>query len=642
MLARLVAVLGDSAPSAAGLAAHIRHDAPLALTIFKCARASGKLQTAQGLEGAVDILGTDFIRMLVLAAKPAVAPVATWETGIRVAHLARQIAVQTHLCDPELAWLTGLAHNLHEYPQYAVDAAQRDLGLFALDGDGFAADAVRYCRAAPARIKSAHPLVRILQLAVSLVYSAHVNGNVSVVGLRAALSGLGLEAAEATRLQAECENLVRQTLHDYGAVLQDEGDTSGQDNATQQPHAGLLRGYAAMARAGALNEMMGSEAEPEALAQRLTLLMLGVFGIRSSVLLKKQVGELKPVSWWPEATHLSRLPVLLSDAQSAICIAAAGEPTRWAQEQAEQYPVIDAQLARLMGVTAMLCTPLGEEHVLIAGDAPASLDADGDWLMFLRTLAARMETLERRSPPPTSLADDVIPRQEVRRVVHEAANPLTIIRNYVDLLSGKFARDSETQRDLSIIGSEIERVGAILQGLGARPEPVIAAQENPGTWVDVNQIISELVRMSLDTLFLPNKINVQIDLDPGMGSILTQRDPLKQVLLNLAKNAVEAMPRGGRLTFATARVEHENHPAVVIAVRDTGPGLPEEVRAHLFQPVTSFKGGDHAGLGLTISQNLVQSMGGSIEYDNSPGGATFKVYLPMTSESGAALQSRRT
>jgi len=117
-------------------------------------------------------------------------------------------------------------------------------------------------------------------------------------------------------------------------------------------------------------------------------------------------------------------------------------------------------------------------------------------------------------------------------------------------------------------------------------------------------------------------------------------DQLKQVLLNLAKNAVEAMPRGGKLSFATARSEHGGRNCAVIALHDTGPGLPEQVREQLFQPASSTKGGEHAGLGLYISQNLVKSMGGEIEYDSSPGGSTFRIYLPMADmgQNQAALQ----
>ena len=635
-----MAALGDGVPSISALADHISHDAPLALAVLKCARESGANQagsTGHQLISAIETLGVDFIRMLVLVAQPGAAPVAAWETGVRVAHLARLIAIRTQLCDAEQAWLAGLAHNLYEYPQFG-DQAKRESWLMVLDTNGFAADAVRYCRTAPARIKSAHPLVRVLQLAVSLVYSVHVNGNVSVVGVRAALGGLGLEAAEAARLQTESETLAQETMQLYTA------------EHVVVPDSGLLQGYAAMARAGALNEAMHGAADRKSLARRIALLMRGMFGIQAIALLQKQATCLSPAAWWPMPEGLDALPLALDDVQSSACRASAGETVFWQATQAEQYPVVDAQLARLLGVSAMLCAPLGEGYVLVVGNADESLVADAGWQDFLRALTARVAVLEGRAGMGVQTIDsspaDAIPRQEVRRAVHEAANPLTIIRNYVGLLSGKFSRDSETQRDLAIIGGEIERVGAILQGLGVKPEGSNAAEEIPGTWVDVNQIISELVRMSLDTLFLPNKINVQIDLDPGMGSILTQRDPLKQVLLNLAKNAVEAMPRGVKLTFATARTEYQWRSCVVVVVHDTGPGLPEVVRAQLFQPVPSFKGGEHAGLGLAISQNLVQALGGNIEYDTTQGGATFRVYLPMTQQAstqqnGAAMQRGR-
>lgn len=635
MLTALVGGLGERAPSIPVIASHIAHDAPLALKVLRSARelTSRQPSTSLTLNSAVEALGLDFVRMLVLAAQPGAAPVASWETGIRVAHLARLIAGRTQLCDAEQAWLAGLAHNLHEYPGFD-DPVRRESALLALDANGFAADAVRYCRVAPARIKSAHPLVRVLQLAVSLVYSVHVNGNVSVVGARTALNGLGLEATDAARMQTESEALAQETLRRYvsNSVLE-----NGLADPALAPASALLQGYAALARASALSEAMNRATDRTMLAQKTVLLMQGLFGITASVLLEKQQNSLQPAPWWPAPSALRDLPFVLDDVQSAVSRASAGETSYWETTRADQYAVVDAQLARLMDASSLLCMALGDRHVLIAGNAEAAMASEAGWQDFLHALNARMTQLEGRDGAGSNaLAQaapvDAVPRQEVRRAVHEAANPLTIIRNYVDLLSGKFSRDSDTQRDLAIIGSEIDRVGIILQGLGAKQETSSAAEEMSGTWVDVNQIISELVRMSLDTLFLPNKINVQIDLDPGMGSILTQRDPLKQVLLNLAKNAVEAMPRGGKLTFATARTEYLGRSCVVIVVHDTGPGLPEAVRAQLFQPVPSFKGGEHAGLGLAISQNLMQTLGGNIEYDNTLGGATFRVYLPLSQE----------
>lgn len=621
VLARLVSVLGREGLSGQALAAHVSFDAPLTLAVLKCGREANGLQNLPAspqLADTISRLGTDFVRALVLAGRPRPPEQQNaWETGIRVAYLARFIAAHTKICDEEEAWLAGLAHNLGEYPAFA-QAGKLDEWLLAADPSGFVLDAVRFCRASPARVKSAHPLVRVLQLAASLIYSVHVNGN---VGVRASLGSLGLDVAEVERLQTEADYLAQEAIHRY----------SSHELVLASPDS-LTQAYAALARAATLQDFLSLANDLESLARRAALAMQALFGMGPAVVLRAEGSLLMPAAWWPAPAGLAALAVPADFVQSVLSRAAGGATAFWHSAQADQFPVIDAQVARLLGAETLLCEPLGAGKtpaVLVAGNASEDLAELPAWKEFLRTLSDRVGALEQGAAAQPAAAD-AIPRQEVRKAVHEASNPLTIIRNYVNLLSAKFAADKDTQRDLAIIGGEIERVAGILQGLGAKRDQATAGEAGPSTWVDVNQVISELVRMSLDTLFLPNKINVQIDLDPGMGSIVTQRDQLKQVLLNLAKNAVEAMPRGGKLSFATMRKEHGGRNCAMIAVQDTGPGLPQHVREQLFQPAVSTKGGEHAGLGLYISQNLVKDMGGEIECDSSPEGSLFRIYLPMT------------
>jgi signal transduction histidine kinase len=159
--------------------------------------------------------------------------------------------------------------------------------------------------------------------------------------------------------------------------------------------------------------------------------------------------------------------------------------------------------------------------------------------------------------------------------------------------------------------------------------------------VSVNGVVSELVRMSLGTLFVPNKINVQIDLYPDTPPLPLEKDLLKQVLFNLAKNAVEAMRDGGHLKFTTRMVDVDGQRQVEIEVADTGPGLPDSVAAHLFEPVTSEKGGDHAGLGLAISRNLVNRMNGHLGCTSTPQGTRFLIRLPTLQNGQAPLTETR-
>ncbi len=629
VLEKLVSALGREAYSAASLASHISFDGQLTLAILRCAHQSvgQEVSTASlSLSDTLNQLGPEFVRALVLSAKPApIEQHSIWEKSVHVAYLARLIAAHTKVCNDEEAWLAGLAHNLGEYPRFSDSEKLQDY-LATIDSSGFIADAVRFCRASPARIKSAHPLVRVLQLAASLVYSVHVNGN---VGVRASLGGLGLDAAEAERLQTEAEYLAQEAIHRYN------------NHEVAYASNSLVQAYAAMARASALQDFLSLATELESLSQRTMLLTQSLFGVSPTVLLQAEGSQLVPAGWWPAPTGLAGLAMTTDFMQSSLARAAKGETVCWRSATSDQFPVVDAQVARLLGSDTMLCEPLNMDdkvYILVSGNATEEIAALPAWKELQQALSSRISSLQGTAPVRASVSDG-IPRQEVRKAVHEASNPLTIIRNYVSLLSNKFANDRDTQRDLAIIGDEIERVAGILQGLGAKPEPAEAVVD-AGTWVDVNQVVSELVRMSLDTLFLPNKVNVQIDLDPAIGSIVTHRDQLKQVLLNLAKNAVEAMPRGGRLTFATARAEHGGRACAVLAIHDTGPGLPKQVREQLFQPAKTSKGGNHAGLGLYISQNLVKSMGGEIECDSSPSGSTFRIYLPMADmgQNQAALQ----
>jgi len=116
-------------------------------------------------------------------------------------------------------------------------------------------------------------------------------------------------------------------------------------------------------------------------------------------------------------------------------------------------------------------------------------------------------------------------------------------------------------------------------------------------------------------------------LDPGLPE--THYDPghLRQVILNIAKNAIEAMDAGGALTIATGRRAER----IFVTVRDTGVGIPPEVQEKIFQPFFSSKP-KGSGLGLAISQKIVQAHQGEIVIDSEPGkGTQVTIYLPAES-----------
>jgi two-component system NtrC family sensor kinase len=118
------------------------------------------------------------------------------------------------------------------------------------------------------------------------------------------------------------------------------------------------------------------------------------------------------------------------------------------------------------------------------------------------------------------------------------------------------------------------------------------------------------------------------------GAARCSCDPalVEQILLNLMKNAIEAMPEGGVLRLSTGT----SPDLAWLDVADTGPGLPAAARARLFQPFVTTKGDEGTGLGLAVSQRLAQAMGGNLELRDSQTGTAWRLSLPAVNGNGAS------
>jgi two-component system NtrC family sensor kinase len=132
-----------------------------------------------------------------------------------------------------------------------------------------------------------------------------------------------------------------------------------------------------------------------------------------------------------------------------------------------------------------------------------------------------------------------------------------------------------------------------------------------------------------------NRIKIENDLDSAIPLIIASPDQIKQVLLNLMINGQQAMPEGGAI-YVSTHVSHGADPefmmadSVHIQVRDTGKGIAEEHLPHIFEPFFSTKDARGTGLGLWVSQGIVQAHGGSIKVRSREGrGTTFSVALPI-------------
>jgi putative nucleotidyltransferase with HDIG domain len=210
-----------------------------------------------------------------------------------------------------------------------------------------------------------------------------------------------------------------------------------------------------------------------------------------------------------------------------------------------------------------------------------------------------------------------------RKVVHEANNPLSIIKNYLGVLDDKLARKEPVVGELSILNEEIDRVGSIIKDFARVATPV------PDDVIEVNKVLGDIVRLFRESRFLPASVHISAQLPSQPCEVVGAVGPLKQIFVNLIKNAVEALPKGGRIEVVNnGTVRRNGVDYFELLIKDSGPGLPDEVRSKLFTPVRSSKAGENRGLGLSIVHGLVQKLNGLIHCKSSSMGTSFEILLP--------------
>jgi len=204
-------------------------------------------------------------------------------------------------------------------------------------------------------------------------------------------------------------------------------------------------------------------------------------------------------------------------------------------------------------------------------------------------------------------------------IAHEVNNPLAVIAYATQLLQREEGGDEFQRELLARIGSEVERLKTLTGGLLSFSR----SGETRLRPVDLCQTLQEVL------LLLQYEINrQQIELVSELQPVpLVQADPnkLKQVFINLVMNACQAMGRHGRLVVGCCQLDGQ----VVASVADNGPGIPDEVRQKIFEPFfTTKKEGEGTGLGLYLSQNIINEHEGRLEVETAIGaGTTFRVIL---------------
>ncbi|MCD4699153.1 MAG: PAS domain S-box protein [Phycisphaerae bacterium] len=221
-------------------------------------------------------------------------------------------------------------------------------------------------------------------------------------------------------------------------------------------------------------------------------------------------------------------------------------------------------------------------------------------------------------------------------IAHDFNNMLAIIQGYADLLLKSMSKDDDHRYDVQSIRTAAKRAAALTRQLlafGRKQTIQPRVMDLNEVIADTDSMLRRIIGEDIELLTIPGKDIWNVKIDPDQME--------EQVILNLAVNAREAMPDGGKLTIETSNVtfdaDYERRHAevtpgdfVMLAVSDTGTGMTEEIMPHIFEPFFTAGGtGKGTGLGLSTVYGIVKQSGGYIWVYSEPGkGTTFKIYLP--------------
>jgi signal transduction histidine kinase len=211
-------------------------------------------------------------------------------------------------------------------------------------------------------------------------------------------------------------------------------------------------------------------------------------------------------------------------------------------------------------------------------------------------------------------------------IAHELNNPLTSVTGFAELALEALPPESPTREDLAIVTREATRARDVVRRLldFARQSESVRARSS------LNEVVEEVIALSRH-LIHTSGVKLQLELEKDLPWVVMDSNQMKQVLVNLVHNALQAMPEGGILTISTQSTGRGGRDWVKTCVSDTGVGIPHLDLARIFEPFYTTKG-DHGGtgLGLSVTYGIVTDHGGQIDVESELGvGSKFTVWLPQ-------------
>lgn len=596
-----------------------------------------------------------------------------WAHSLTAAVAAREIAVRLGYARTEEAYLAGLLHDvgrlvllgaapsdranhiLGNEDEALADSETRFMGMTHGQAgawvaeqwkfDSFIADSIRYHHESDAKLHATHPLLRIVALADQIAARPRNDARITTVAALCGLRPEHLDSIERTT-RTESGKLSEHVGFDIAAVESSPLRLIAPEGQAQPARAAIAAHMQDMVLASALSQTFGTIDDKTSVYDALTRSACVLFGFGQAVCFTVDKAErlLRSAGGDAAALMLSEFSMPLSP-QGRITDALLRKQVLFLSAASAGASIFEEQLCRLLDTRTIVVVPLAEGHtysgVMIAAVNEAGIPALKNRTQLLRifgehankALARVKQSVVRKSPEAEAAVEEY--RTAARAIVHEVNNPLSIIRNYLTVLDRKISRKESVESEIGMLQEEIDRVTQLVESF-AELEPAPQAKS-----ADLAETVTDVVNLLCDSEFAPASVSIALHRMAPTVQVACDPGALKQIFLNLLKNAIEALDGKGRIDISYLGVtSQDGRQYASLSVKDNGPGIPADVMARLFTPVRTQKGADHKGIGLSIVHNLVTKMGGHI-HCNSGNGTVFELLLPLSFPSSNSRAAAR-
>ncbi|MBK9209263.1 MAG: GAF domain-containing protein [Anaerolineales bacterium] len=211
-------------------------------------------------------------------------------------------------------------------------------------------------------------------------------------------------------------------------------------------------------------------------------------------------------------------------------------------------------------------------------------------------------------------------------IAHELNNPLTTVTGFSELVLEELPDGSAHREELEMVLREARRASDVVRRL------LDFSRQGERTRIraDINEVVNDVIALTRH-LIHTNNVELRIELNESLPWVSIDHNQMKQVLLNLIHNALQAMPKGGELQVGTSTAKRDERDWVIMSVKDSGIGIKPADQERIFEPFFTTKGDrGGTGLGLSVTYGIITDHGGTIEISSEPDkGSIFAVWLPI-------------